>query len=1486
MALRRISRKRFAFPRRTFQSLRRFRVEALEDRSLFSTTASSIILAGVPTTSSTVPLPVSLESWLGDNAVALSADTPTGEAISIADTGPFVGENISETENIRHELVFVNSDVTDYRSFLRDLTTGASQSGRVFEVVILKADQDGLAQITAELQRRRGTDLDAIHFVTHGRDGAVKFGNTWIDAAEFAVNRQRIESWRLAFSENADLLFYGCDLAGTLAGQRLLSAFYDATGADVAGSNDRTGSAQLGGDWTLEYSVGAVETGIAFSDLFQATYAGVLATTGTALWVSQSDLALNQSAWDGTSFGSASNTDNVNGQLQVIQAAQAPTRDEIILIGVDSAGQVRGEMWDGSNWTALPFNPLATLTTSSRWSAAIAYESQSGDAILVWANGTTGTEGLSYRVWNGTTWSAEQTITTPIAAENYQLRLASNPLTDELTLIVATNGPDEYALVWDGDSWGNSILLDSTGAGGQQTEVYVTYESQSGHALIVYDADAPGNTLQFRTWDGTSWSTQQTIVPSIDPGSDVRFAVLAADPNSDRIALGVISHLSETWFMVWDGSAWGSELVATTTSNSTTTLNVAVAFESQSGELLAAYGEAGAFRYRTWSSGSGWSAQQTGPDLGGGASPQTMTLSADPFSDQIMLAIHESNNHLSLANWTGTSWGTLDELETALDGAAMQPFVFVWDDTAAPVISLPGASASYTENAVPVVIDGAATVSDPDGGDFDTGTLTVDFASGGSADDRLAIRNEGSGPAQVGVSGSTVTYGGVVIGTFAGGDGLTPLAVTFNTAATATEVQAVLRNITFANVSDTPSTTDRVVQFVLADGDGGTSNVASATVTVTAVNDAPVWTVPGSQTTNEDTTLVFSAGNGNEIFVTDADADLAIVEVTITATNGTVSLSGTAGLTFSVGNGTDDTAIQFTGTISDINAALDGLEFDPTADFNGAAAIDLLVDDLGNTGSGGSQTDAASIGITVNATNDAPMLTDNTLTISEGQSVTLTNANLNTADPDNAPAQLTYSVSNLSGGQFEHTSNPGVAITSFTQAEVDAGQIVFVHDGGEAAPSYDITVSDGSLSDGPQAAAIAFTNVNDAPAIMAPSFAVLENSANGTPVASVTATDPDTGETLTFSITAASFSGAFSIDPSTGQISVTDSTLLDYETVQAITLTVTVQDAGGGSDSATVTALLQNVNEFSTSSIVDADAGLNQVAENEPANQVVGISAFADDLDLPDVVTYSLDNDAGGRFAIDPATGVVVTTDELDFETGQMYLIVARATSSDGSTATRTFTIAVADQPDVLLTTPPTGDSTRVPDSSRRDIDDEANNVFDATAPSGSSDGSAEFGGVDPERQQKEEATVKEPVRPAMAPPMVVVRPPETIVRPPEPTVILKPELPVVLPTESSAGAIAGVRVEFNEAMEKKAEQITNVRTTGVVLGTGTITLVGVGSILLQTRLGAMLLSLVSSVPMWRQFDPLSVLTAWEREKRKKKAELDQEEQSLRPILG
>ncbi len=195
-----------------------------------------------------------------------------------------------------------------------------------------------------------------------------------------------------------------------------------------------------------------------------------------------------------------------------------------------------------------------------------------------------------------------------------------------------------------------------------------------------------------------------------------------------------------------------------------------------------------------------------------------------------------------------------------------------------PAVSLPSGALTYTESSLPMVIDAGATVTDIDSADFDGGVLTVSYTANGSADDRLAIQNQGIDAGQIGISGSDVTYGSTTIGTLAGGSGVTPLVVTFNANATLAAVQALLRNVTYANVSETPSTETRTVQFVLTDGDGGTSVAAPATIHVID-NKMPVLASIGNRNVDEEASLSFT------VTATDGDVPGQTLSYSLDATS-------------------------------------------------------------------------------------------------------------------------------------------------------------------------------------------------------------------------------------------------------------------------------------------------------------------------------------------------------------------------------------------------------------------------------------------------------------------------------------------------------------------------------------------------------------------------------------------------------------------------
>ncbi|WP_271411397.1 DUF4347 domain-containing protein [Pseudomonas sp. Q1-7] len=232
-----------------------------------------------------------------------------------------------------------------------------------------------------------------------------------------------------------------------------------------------------------------------------------------------------------------------------------------------------------------------------------------------------------------------------------------------------------------------------------------------------------------------------------------------------------------------------------------------------------------------------------------------------------------------------------------------------------------------------------------------------------------------------GFAGVTVTLGvgsGSLAATSSGGVTVGGTASALTLTGSISDINAFIAGGGVSYLTASNAASDVTLSVTINDGGNtgtGGSLSASTTVTlsVTPVNDAPVNTVPATQTMQQDGVLTFSTGNGNAITISDLDAGGGSVRVTLTATNGLITLSGTVGLSFQVGDGTGDATMTFEGSIANINTALAGLAFTPTGGYFGPASLQITTDDLGLSGSGGNQTDSDTI--TVNVVQPNPTIT-------------------------------------------------------------------------------------------------------------------------------------------------------------------------------------------------------------------------------------------------------------------------------------------------------------------------------------------------------------------------------------------------------------------------------------------------------------------------------------------------------------------------------
>ena len=181
-------------------------------------------------------------------------------------------------------------------------------------------------------------------------------------------------------------------------------------------------------------------------------------------------------------------------------------------------------------------------------------------------------------------------------------------------------------------------------------------------------------------------------------------------------------------------------------------------------------------------------------------------------------------------------------------------------------------------------------------------------------------------------------------------------------------------------------------------------------------------------------------------------------------------------------------------------------------------------------------------------------------------------------------------------------------------------------------------------------------------------FSVAENSAGGTSVGSVSATDPNS-DALTYSITGGNTGAAFAIGGSTGAVTVKGS--LDHESMSSYTLTVEASD-GTNKATATVTVTVTNVNE--TPSFGSSNYSFS-VADRARVGTSVG-SVSATDAD-GDTLTYSITGgNTGNAFAINGSTGVITVAGSVS-QSNPFYALTVQASDGKGGTASATVTIIV-----------------------------------------------------------------------------------------------------------------------------------------------------------------------------------------------------------------
>lgn len=424
--------------------------------------------------------------------------------------------------------------------------------------------------------------------------------------------------------------------------------------------------------------------------------------------------------------------------------------------------------------------------------------------------------------------------------------------------------------------------------------------------------------------------------------------------------------------------------------------------------------------------------------------------------------------------------------------------------------------------------------------------------------------------------------------------------------------------------------------------DNGTpvlATVAPITIVIANVNEAPV--VP-----NRSFMLAENTATGTTVgTVTTTDPDAGQTR--------TFAITG--------GNTNNAFAIHPTTGVVTVNSAA-ALNFETTPTFN----LTITATDNGTPAASGSGT----VTIQLTNVNEAPVVSTTTFSVTENAVNGTVVGTVSATDPD-AGQTRTFAIT---GGN----TNNAFAINAATGvlSVNNAAALNF-----ESLTSFNLTVratdnGNPALS-GSASMTVNVLNVNEAPTVTAATFSRAENSANGTTVGTVTATDPDAGQSRTFAITGGNTNNAFTIHPTTGVITVNNAAALNYESTPTFNLTVTVTDNGTPalSGSAVIRVNLTNVNE---APVLTAQSFA--VRTKSKANTVVG-TVVSSDPDAGQSRTYTIVSGNGSSskpvFAIHSTTGVITVKTASSVASSGKFTLSIRVTDTGSPSLSTTGTVTI-----------------------------------------------------------------------------------------------------------------------------------------------------------------------------------------------------------------
>ncbi|WP_026103593.1 DUF4347 domain-containing protein, partial [Pseudanabaena sp. PCC 6802] len=246
-------------------------IPSIQDLDKKDNSASSLLPDLLPDTQDLSEPSASRFDAFGNTSLTFTGndDCSAGKDDRLVGTVPkSIGANPVSVEQKDKRIAIIDIGISGYSSILASIDPKA-------EIFFVDPTRNGVAQISELLSDR--TDISGIDIISHGSAGQLQLGNFTLSGDNIDQYSQQLQSWSSALTSDADIRFWGCNVAEGAIGETFISQISTLTGADVAASDDLTGNSNLGGDWDLESAIGNINSISAIDAEKVQSYSGTLA---------------------------------------------------------------------------------------------------------------------------------------------------------------------------------------------------------------------------------------------------------------------------------------------------------------------------------------------------------------------------------------------------------------------------------------------------------------------------------------------------------------------------------------------------------------------------------------------------------------------------------------------------------------------------------------------------------------------------------------------------------------------------------------------------------------------------------------------------------------------------------------------------------------------------------------------------------------------------------------------------------------------------------------------------------------------------------------------------------------------------------------------------------------------------------------------------------------------------------------------------------